>query len=308
MDPRLTAILAAEEAVYGTPEVLSQAILCRITDFAPLDSDMRELNNQQSVYSAQKSLITASWMRLGIEQDLTGSGVAGTAPLFQDLLLASGNSVTENAGPPAEVVIQPASQSDDSLTMLYNIDGTKFSMAGARGNMGLNITAGGHAMLTHTFWGIPVNPTDEALPDMDLSGFEEPVPVNDDTTTFSIFGYAATLQSLTLDWGHEIVRRNRPGSKDVRLRNRRITGNLVVDMPKIAQHDFLADIRAHNTGALSCAIGATAGNINTITAPKVQLLGSPSITENEQTVQIGMNIKLIRNSDVGDDELVITQT
>jgi hypothetical protein len=306
MDPRLTSVLAAEEDTYGTPQALSQAILCRITDFAPLDSDMRELDFQQSVYTAQKSLITANWMRLGLEQDLTGSGTAGTKPLYSDLLLGCGNSVTENVG--VDTVIQPASLSSDSLTIGYNIDGTIFEMAGARGNMGLNINAGGHAMLTHTFWGIPVNPVDEALADMDLSGFEEPVPVNDDTTAFSIFGYSAVLQSLTVDWGHEIVRRNKPGDKGVYLRNRKMTGNLVIDLPKIAQHDFLADIRNHSTGALSCVIGSTAGNINTIAAPKVQLLGSPSITENDQTIQLSMNIKLLKNSDAGDDELVITQT
>ncbi len=306
MDPRLVAILAAEEDTYGTPQALTQAILCRITGFAPYDAEMNELDYAQSHYGSQKSLINSAWMRLDLEQHLTGSGTAGDKPLSSDLYLASGNSVTEDEG--VNTIIQPATLSTDSLTMAYNIDGVKFLMAGARGNMGLNVTAGRHPMVTHSYWGIPANAVDEALPDMDLSGYLEPVPINDDTTTFSFFGYSAVLQSLTLDWGNEVVRRNIPGMKGVFLRNRKITGNLVIDMPKIAQHDFLADIRAHSTGALSCEIGATAGNINTIAAPKVQPLGSPTITESDQTVQIGLNIKLLPNSDAGDDEVVITQT
>mgnify|MGYP000515673567 CR=1 FL=1 len=306
MDPRLTALYAGKETTYGQAAVLTQAMYAKVTDFAPLDSNLRELDKQQSVYGAQKSLITASWMRLGLEIDVTGSGTAGTAPLYQDLLLACGNAITEDPG--VDTQIAPASINHDSITAAYTIDGMKFSMVGARGNVSYSVNAEGHLMAQLTLWGIPVLPLDEPTPDMDLSGFLEPVPVNGDTSAFTFFGYAAVFQSLTVNYGWEIVRRNKPNDIGVYLKNRKVTGNLTIDLPLIAQHDFLADIRNHTTGALSLAIGSTAGNINTLTAPAVQPLGSPTISESEQTVQIGMQVKFLPNSDAGDDEILLTQT
>jgi len=307
MDSKLTALFAAVESTYGTPATLTQAILCKVTGFAPYDANMKELDYQQSKYGSQKSIIMSAWARIDVEIDMTGSGTAGTKPLYEMLLRACGLSVIEGSTPD-DTVIGLATTGHASATIGYYMDGMLFTMAGCRGNATIGLSPEGFPVFNLTIWGVPVNPQDVTTPDMDFSGYLEPVPINDGTTTFSLFGYSAVLQSLSLDVGFEINRRDKPNDKGVYLRNRKSKGSVTIDLPLVAQKDFFGLIRSHGTGALSAVIGATAGNINTISAPKVQLLGSPSITETDNYVQIGMQLALLPNSDAGDDDLVITQT
>ena len=305
MDSRKAIVFAEMEGTYAVAAVLAQAMLCKITDFSPQDSSMKEFDHAQSVYGSQKSFITSTFRKIGIEIELTGFGAAGTMPLHHPLFRCCGNSVIETAD--TDVAIGAVTDGHESATLGYHLDGMFFKMVGCRGTKSMTINPEGHLVVTFEIWGLPVDSTDTALPDVDLSGFLEPVPINDDTTTFTLLGYTPVLNSLSLSDGFEIVKRNKPGDKGIYLRNRKSTGSVQFDLPANAAHNFLADVRNHTTGALSVVVGTAAGNINTITAPNVQLI-NPTLNEVDNVVQFNASLKLIRNSDEGDDELVITQT
>jgi hypothetical protein len=69
--------------------------------------------------------------------------------------------------------------------------------------------------------------------------------------------------------------------------------------------DFYADHLAGTEVALNLVIGATAGNIITITAPKMQLLDPPDDNDANGVIQDALTFQLNRSAAAGDDMLQV---
>jgi hypothetical protein len=76
-------------------------------------------------------------------------------------------------------------------------------------------------------------------------------------------------------------------------------------MVLVATYDFFGKLRSGSEGALTLALTGSAGNITTITAPKVQYTGV-KLSEKSGIRSLGIDCQLNRNA--GDDEIVIAFT
>ena len=95
------------------------------------------------------------------------------------------------------------------------------------------------------------------------------------------------------------------GHKSAVIAGRKPTLSIDPEMVTVATYDFFGKWRSGSEGALTLALTGSAGNICTITAPKVQYTGA-KLAEKSGIRSLGIDCQLNRNA--GDDELVIAFT
>ena len=146
-------------------------------------------------------------------------------------------------------------------------------------------------------------PEDADIVTPDLSRFAVPLPVSDENTpTLSIHGHQGKASSLTIDGGVTVAYRDMINGSDVTVRDRRITGSMVIDLPTVAAKDFIGIAKAGTAAALSLQHGNDAGGIVAVSAAKVQVI-DPSITDNGGDAQLTANLRFLGTD--GDDEISI---
>jgi hypothetical protein len=303
---RKTQVAVEIEAEEGTAETLvaADAVLHMNPTFKP-DTPMNERPVASSTMSLFASIPGKRSMVMEWDSEIKGAGAAGTAPELSDALQACGMDETIVAS--TSVTYTPLSSAVPSATVGMYMDGLLALMWGARGNVAFSMTAGGLCIAHFRFVGADFSITDVAM----LSGvtYQSTKPQPFLGATFSIAGYAAKIASLGFDLGNEIMLREDPskssGHASAVITSRAPKLTLDPEMVAVGTEDFFGDLRAGNEGALSLVLGATAGNITTITAPKVQYTNlSPASRTGLRS--LGIDCQLNRSS--GDDEISIAFT
>jgi len=302
-----TQLAAKSEETEGTAETLAgaDALLVANPVFRP-DTPMNERPNVGASLSPFSAVPGARHAVMEFDVELKGSGAAGTAPEYGTLLKACGFS--ETVVESTSVTYAPASSSIPSLTMAFYMDGVCKKIWGARGDVSLKLDHGGIAWLHFVFTGADFSVTDVALLTSGVS-YQTTVPPAFLSANFQLQSYAAVMQTLEIAMNNELALRpdvnQASGYLSARIARRRPTLTFDPELVTVATHDFYGILRAGTLGALTAAVGATAGNICTITAPKVQYTTiSPGDRSGIRTE--GIDCKLSRNS--GDDELSLAFT
>jgi hypothetical protein len=263
-------LAAKVEDVEGTAETLSAtyAILARNIKFDP-EINVEQLGLQSSSLSPFAGVPGGRQARMTFECELKGSGTAGTAPEIAPLIRACGFGETLVGGTSATYA--PASSSIPSLTMAKYIDGKRYLMAGARGNFSLALNAGKPGIIAFDFLGTSIADSDTAL----LSGitYQATRAQPFQNASLTIDSYAAILEALGIETGNSIELRDSANALQAYLSavigKRNMKLKLNPEDVLIATHDFCDDWENGTLVALTATLGATAGNICTITAPKV---------------------------------------
>lgn len=306
IEERSQLAAAVEEGHEGMAESLDagDAILARKIKFDP-DINVEELELQSSSLSPFAAVPGGRMAKLTFECELKGSGSAGTAPEIGPLIRACGFGETIVGG--TSVTYAPASESIPSLTMAKYIDGKRYLMAGARGNFTINLKAGNAGIIAFDFLGTSIADSDASL----LSG------ISYDTTraqafqnaSFTIDSYAAIIETMSIESGNTLELRDDvnsvQGYKSAVISKRLMALKLNPEDVLIATHDFVADWEAGALVALSAVLGATAGNILTITAPKVQYR---KVGQGERKGWSTNEIDAILRRNSGDDEISLAFT
>lgn len=302
----LKVVYLNKEPSYAGAVTLDRALLCRVTNYDPWAAEMRQKANVQAHFGAQSQNTLAAFMPLTLEIDLSGSGTAGTAPVYSDIFEICGRSVTEEETPDAVVVALDRTVQASAAVGIH-VDNFLFKAVGVRGDLSFEYVAGQMPYLSAELVGIPVAITNTTLPVPDLSDFVEPVSINDANATISIWGYSGVLNRLSLKDGHEIVRRDKPNDKSVTLRSRQGSGNIEFELPGISTKDFMGLAKADGVGVISFELGTVAGNILAHALPNVQLI-NPKPTEVDGTLHISAGLVVMPSAGEVDDESTLTFT
>ncbi|MFH1984122.1 MAG: hypothetical protein ABIL58_19965 [Pseudomonadota bacterium] len=300
--------LAVEiEAVEGTAETLlaADAILVANPKFTP-DTKMNARNHVSTSLSPYAAVPGARSAQIEFDVALIGSGTAGTPPPFADLLKGAGFAETIVAG--TSVTYLPASSAVPSLTAaLYEDDTIISKIWGARANVKIALVTGDICWLHFVLTGADFSVSAGSF----LSGVSYPsvVPAAFLNANFTLASYAALIGKLDIDMGNKVELRPSANASSgyisAKIVDRMAMLSLDPEKVAVATHDFYGLLRAGTEGALTATLGATAGNICTITAPKVQYT---SISEQArgQLRTLGIDCQLNRSS--GDDELSLAFT
>ncbi|HBE45741.1 MAG TPA: hypothetical protein DDW17_09970 [Deltaproteobacteria bacterium] len=301
-----TQLAAKIEASEGVAETLTktEAFLAANVKFST-DTPMGERPNVSASLSPWASIPGARFAKFEFDVEIKGSGTKGTAPALGVLLKACGFGETVVAA--TSVTYKPASTGVSSITIASYEDGIIKKIWGARGNVNPKFEGNAPGWLHFEFTGADFSVADLAM----LSGvsYESTKPIAFLSAAFQIDSYSALIGALEINMNNAVALRkdvnSASGYKSAVITNRKPSMTFDPEMVLVATYDFYGKLRSGNEGSLTLTLGSEAGNICTITAPKVQYTAiSDDVKEGLRN--LGITCKLNRNA--GDDELSIAFT
>ena len=303
-----TQIAAKIENPEGTPQTLAgaDAFLAANVSFKP-NLEMGDRDNVTSSLSRFSRVPGARSAQIEFDMEVKGSGTKGTAPALGKLLKACGFGETPVSQ--QSVTYKPASTAISSLTMAAYMDGGMIKkLWGARGDISLKLDNGKPGWLHFVFTGADFSVTTDPMLTSGLN-YETTAPPAFLSASLLVQSYAALIGSLEIKMGNKVALR-----KGVNSASGNVSAIIVERDPQmsfdpetvtVATHDFYGKLRSGALGNLTLALTGQAGNICTITAPKVQYINiAPGDREGVRT--LGIDCALTRNA--GDDELVLAFT
>jgi len=280
---QLRSLLAKAESSYGTnPSPTGSANYIQVTELniEPIVSDevSRDLIRP---YMGNYEVIPANTrVNVAFSVEMSGSGTAGTAPKYGAILKACG--MTEAIVSSTSVTYAPDGTPTDSVTLFVNYDGVRHMVTGCRGTFSINCDVNQIPTISFSLTGIFNAPTDSAAPTPTISNQASPLIFkNGSTSNFAIFGYAAALQSWSLDFNNEVIYRELVGgTKEVIITDRKPSGTLVVEAVALSAHNFFTDYTGTSTGTNTWLHGTVAGNKVTVSCPQSDL-GQPTYEDSD---------------------------
>ena len=287
---RKRSILAKAESSYGSdPTPTGSANYVQVIDLniEPIVSDevSRDLIRP---YMGNYEVIPANTrVNVTFDVEMSGSGSAGTAPKYGAILKACGLSESVSGG--NSVTNAPVATPSDSVTLFVNYDGIRHKVTGARGTFSINCEVNNIPRISFSLTGIFNAPTDTALPTVTASNQASPLIFkNGSTSNFAIFGFAAALQSWSLDFNNEVIYRELVGgTKEVVITDRRPSGTAVIENPALSAHNFFTDYTGTSTGTNTWLHGTSAGNKVTVSCPQTDL-GQPSYEDSDGITMLSL--------------------
>ncbi len=280
---KLRSLLAKSEASYGTnPTPTGSANYIQVTELniEPIVSDevSRDLIRP---YMGNYEVIPANTrVNVTFSVEMSGSGSAGTAPKYGAILKAC--ALSETVVSSTSVTYAPVTTPTSSVTLFVNYDGVRHMVTGCRGTFSMNCEVNQIPTISFSLTGIFNAPTDSAAPSPTISNQASPLIFkNGSTSNFAIFGYAAALQSWSLDFNNEVIYRELVGgTKEVIITDRKPAGTLVVEAVALSAHNFFTDYTGTSTGTNTWLHGTVAGNKVTVSCPQSDL-GQPTYEDSD---------------------------
>ena len=309
-------LIAKSEAAYGTDSVPvggSNAIQVTSIEITPIESDNVQAAAFQGFLgnSTRSTLVANKRVSVSFDIELSGSGVAGTAPAFGPLLIACGMAETDGASDvtyapeasPNTLNTTPDPDVAKSATIYCFYDGTRHVITGARGTVSFNFVAGQFAVASFNFIGIYNDPDSTALSGNFTVANQQPaLEVNDtNLTTATFFGETSQrIESIDFALNNALIYKETASSKEVLITDRAPGGTCVIEAPARSSIDYFEDTRGIAQASSSLVLGATAGNIITMTMPQTDITG---ITYGDTNGVISLSMPyLARSTTSGNDE------
>ena len=300
-----TVLTAKVEGTYGTDPTPVNTDAIEVFDlqltFPSRVVDRAILSNTMSKV---KPLHGGKYGQLSFSCELKGSGAAGTVPDW--LVLAEACGMNNTNVPSTSDTLAPLSSAITSVTIYAYRDGMIYEFNGCRGNMDIVLQAGAPGILNFTFSGIPVDVIDGAIvsPTVDTT-----VPEIVKNATFTMGAYAAEISNLSMSLNTQVEMVDSVNAADGYVRadivDRQPAGSFDPEVVLVATNDYWSHWEDGTTKALSIVLGATAGNIVTITAPAITYR---ELTEAERSGTMIYEIPFTLAESTGDDEISIALT
>ncbi len=304
-----TVVLAKIESAYGVDPTLAaadNAVEAYDFDVPEIAAEMKERNPGNSDLSPYPELRGKTGFTYKLKVPLKGSGTAGTAPRIAPLLRSAGLGQTIVSS--TSVTYAPISTGWESCAIEGYIDGLLYKLLGCVSDLEMDFTTGEKPLLNVSGKALYTIPTDG---DIVTPTFDTTTPEICKGTVMTFGSYAAILEKLNIKFNNKISERidmtPSEGVKGYQIVERNYVGTMTVEavLRATTNADFFSYFDGGTAKALSFVIGATSGNIATITAPKCYLR-APKVGNRDGIRTFELEFLLARNS--GNDEISIALT
>ena len=239
-----------------------------------------------------------------IRVPFSGSGTAGEPPAYSPLLRACALSETIDATVGSEsVTYQPVSQGMDSVTIWWYEDGQVQEIRGARGTYEIGADAQSLPYWQFNLTGLYSRPENAPSVQGAESTVAGEVPINKQNSTFTMFNYPARLQAFSQNAGNQVEYRNLVGYEGVHITDRRVTGNITIEAPALADFNAFEKVESHQLvtlGEVTLTHGTAPGNIIKAEGLQAQAANiTPS--DNQGIMHYGMEIRYLPTGSNDDD-------
>ena len=284
---------------------------------ASIEAEFIDQNYVSSSLDAFAKLIGKKWMEVKFKRYLFASGTPGTIVTPLDALLQacglvksgtvtciyspSSNPVASFYGPGKSATIKIFEDGAASSNGLNKI------ITGAMGNLKMTFEAGKPAILEADMKGLWNAVVDANVPTNTPAAIAVPIITS---ATFSVQSYSASISKLEIDLGNEFSEipdvNAATGILGYQITGRKAKGTMDPQATLVATHDFYGKMVSGALGSVSIVIGSGAGNITTITMPKVQYVKISNAKRNGDLMIF--NVELIPSRNTGDDWINIVQS
>jgi hypothetical protein len=298
-------IFAAKiEATAGTPESLAGSDAAE-NHFEPqFNPEIPGYEREGQIsFSPIASVPGAQMARIAVVTHLYNSG-STTAPFWASRYLPCVGMELSGG------IWKPKTGSSTTLTLGHLVDGDRYRIAGAQGNLRIAGDKVGEPVKMNWEWsGLYDVPAAQSL--VTPSAFPTVKPPRFAGATLSLGSISPFIvRKFELNLGNNVVMRedasNNSGYIGSLITGRKPRITLTVEAPGLGNHNYFTDLLAANENAFSCAVGSGTNGIVTIAAPKLQLLSSPKLTDADGIFLYELEYQPNRNSAAGDDEVTIT--
>jgi hypothetical protein len=300
-------LLAKIESTYGTSSTPTgaEAILVSDLEVKPLEVDLKDRELIIPYFGNTEKVVSMRMVEVTFSVELAGSGAAGTAPKYGACLQACG--LNETIVATTSVTYAPVSSAIKSVTLDFYADGTRHLVTGARGTWSMEGEVGEIPKIEFEFTGLYTAPGALSTPSATFTDQADPVVMNsENTTAVEVHGFAARLESFSLELSNEVVYRQLAGAtREVRITNRKPEGEVQIETPAIGSKDYFAAVSGQTLGTMEFQHGQVAGNIITFAAPAVNL-GSPSYEDSDGVMML--SLPFMPNPTTGNDEFTLVYT
>lgn len=246
--------------------------------------------------------------------EMVGSGTAGTAPGWNEQLLACGFAETLTASTRADYT--PISTSFQSVTNYYHDSGVKHISTGTRGNVTFRLELGDRPMMDFTMLGMVGTETATAQPTGTFTSFLTPQAVTNANTADIVLGcthstgIAPALTSGTtypskgirIDMGNKVSHVALLNDESIVIENREVTGTMTLNVTAAQEVQLYADIKAATTTSIGFVHGTVTGRKVLVFMPVCQLLNPRKVDEKGKRL-IQVDFRALPSS--GNDEIRI---
>lgn len=269
---------------------------------AVVDDGVATLSKTAHGYSVGDKVTTTGFADSDLNGVQTITAVP-TADTFEFATVAA-DAASAPGSLTAAVTYAPVSSDLESISMYYNVDGILHRMTGARGTVEISLAVKQIPTFKFSFQGLYNAPSDTAAPAVDYSAFQIPFIANTQNTPgFSLFGYTANMESMSLNMSNDVQYVPLIGTESVKLLDRKPAGTLVFEAPTIAAKDFFTLVSNNTQGAMVLSHGPKSGHKVKLECPSV-LLGNPSYQESNGTEML--SVPFTASPVNGNDEILLT--
>jgi hypothetical protein len=311
---RNTAILAKVETTEGTdavPTGADNALLVSDVNINPLNAQNVDRALIRNYFGASEQLVGPAHKVVDFTTELAGSGTAGTAAPWGELLRACGFAESGVTTYKQYAPDTPANQK--SATIYYYDDGVLHKLLGAKGTVKIGLGIGERPTLQFSFIGIDGGDTAAANPSTTLTSWKQPLAVTNPNTpdlklggtyaTGAVTGGTAyTSRGLQLDCGNAVQFTPLLGADYVDITGREVTGSLQLDLTAAQEVTFITSVKGNTLQSISLEHGTAEGAIVGVFLTAAQLI-NPSKQDANGRRLIGYDLRSVPSA--GNDDLII---
>lgn len=305
---RKQVLLAKIETTYGTDPTLTgalNAILAKNISISPMDGSDVSRDLVTPTFGNQPSIPAELHVSINFDTELAGSGTAGTAPAWGPLLRACG--CAEVIVATTSVTYTPITDNIESVYMKFWVGGTLHAIKGARGSAKLTVNAQGIPMVSWSFMGLWVAPSEVAAVTPTLTAFKKPLIANKvNTPTFTVNAIPLVMRSFTFDLNNQVEPRMLIGSESVLITDHREQIEFTCEAVPVTTLDPYGLANAQTTVALSLVHGTTAGNIVTLSTPAAEFKRPTGYQQNQGVAEWPLSMLALPNA--GNDQFSLALT
>lgn len=297
------------EATQGTdaePTAAENAKLVEDLKWSPANERMADRNPVRATFGELKKIYAGHLIEVSFTMEIKGSGVVGTAPEMGDALKACGFQETITADTSVEYL--PATTGQQACTIYVWEDGDVIKLTGCMGKVTFDLSTGSIGKASFTFTGHQSG--NISATSMPAAAYSSIVPVPLIGVAFSLGG-ALDVSKLSVDMGITVATPDSMSSTDgygaIYISDRNVTGSIDPLAKTADQKDYLIDWKSGIESALTTGpIGTQAGNIYTLSMPKVYNAAAPKAAD--RNGQVTRDLSLAALPTVGDDEFSLLFT
>ncbi len=269
---RNTAVLIKVETTSGTdavPAAATDAMLLRKFTCKPLDIKYVNMPEVRPYFGKGLDMLGTAFVSGTFELALSGSGAAGTAPMWGRVLRACAFAEVITAS--SRVDYTPISTALESATMYYYDDGLMKKVLGMRCDItSFKMGYGDVPIIGIKFTGLDGGETAVATPALTLTSWKAPLPINTVNSGLLTIGctYAAgalaggttyTSKGLEVTLGNALNFMELLGGESVDITDRDVNAKCTLDLTAAQELANMALVRSGATQGIGLLHGTVAG-------------------------------------------------